>query len=371
MSKFEASIHRAHRQHSLAEQRLRSLSVSVESRPKLKPNSATASSITAIDLFSGAGGLSLGLKLAGTNVVAALDNSTEAIATHAANFPSTLHLVDDANAVNFRAFRHIDIVAGGPPCQPFSVSGKQLGETDHRDLVPIFLRAVERIKPKAFLLENVAGLTTPRFRPYLERQISALRGLGYAVFSTVLDAANFGVAQHRLRLFVVGFRGSSSFRFPTPTHGPAGHYPFVATQEILEDCPHDEPNTAKVVYCKNPVLRKQWNAGMLLNGKGRPIDLRQPAFTIPATAGGNRTHILDPDGVLRAYHSHLIAGGKARSGIVPGCRRLTVRESARIQSFPDSFLFTGAKSKQYSQVGNAVPPRLAQVVVQAILEAIE
>jgi len=348
---------------------LKSVNLEVERRPRdfTSQRELSASSLSAIDLFSGAGGLSLGLKLANVNVVAALDNSHTAIETHALNFPGTLHIVDDAGKVNFKSFRHIDIVAGGPPCQPFSVSGKQLGENDSRDLVPTFIHAVDQIKPKAFLMENVAGLNTPRFRPYLERQIASLRKLGYSVFAKVLDAADYGVAQHRLRLFVIGLRGRRSFEFPAPTHGPNAKRPFVTASDVLSNCPDDQANTAKVVYAKNPVLRRQWNAGMLLNGKGRPIDLDSPAFTIPATAGGNRTHILDPNGVLKAYHSHLIAGGKARAGIVPGCRRLTIRESARIQSFPDAFVFTGPKSKQYSQVGNAVPPRLAEAVVRAIV----
>lgn len=327
----------------------------------------SSGALNAIDLFAGAGGLSLGLKLAGVNVAAALDNSSDALATHALNFSNSIHVVDDATGVDFSSFKGIDIVAGGPPCQPFSVSGKQLGEKDSRDLVPTFLRAVEEIRPKAFLMENVAGLNSPRFRPYLDRQIEGFRSLGYAVVDGVLDSADFGVAQHRLRLFVVGIRGDRAFELPTPTHGPTTRKPYVSAKMALRDCPDDEPNTAKVVYCKNPVLRRQWNAGMLLNGKGRPLDLDQPAFTIPATAGGNRTHILDPTGVLRAYHRHLVDGGKPRVGMVPNCRRLTVRESARIQSFPDDFVFVGAKSKQYSQVGNAVPPKLAEAVVRAIV----
>jgi DNA (cytosine-5)-methyltransferase 1 len=326
--------------------------------------------LTAIDLFAGAGGLSLGLKQAGVHVVAALDNSVDAIETHALNFPGTLHIVDDANNVNFESFKRIDIVAGGPPCQPFSVSGKQLGEQDTRDLVPLFIRAVDQMQPRAFLMENVGGLTTTRFRPYLEKQVEALRRLGYDVSVAVLDAADYGVAQHRERLFVVGIRGGKKFRFPEPTHGPRGSQPYVAVRRVLEGCPVDEANTAKVVYAKNPVLRKQWNAGMLLNGKGRPLDMDQPAFTIPATAGGNRTHIVDTAGTLRAYHAELQAGGKARKGMVPGTRRLTVRESARIQSFPDAFTFVGAKSKQYSQVGNAVPPGLAEAVARALVHAL-
>jgi len=326
--------------------------------------------LSAIDLFAGAGGLSLGIKMSGINVVAALDNSVEAIETHAVNFPETLHIVDDARRVPYKSFKRIDIVAGGPPCQPFSVSGKQLGEQDARDLVPLFIRTLQEIKPSAFIMENVAGLATERFRPYLLRQADAMKSLGYQVKMTVLDAADYGVPQRRERLFVVGTRGGIDFEFPEPTHGPGRRKRHMTVRDALSNCPTDEPNTAKVVYAKNPIIRKQWNAGMLLNGKGRPLDLDQPSFTIPATAGGNRTHIIDVDDTLRRYHAHLLAGGSPRTGIVAGARRITVRESARIQTFPDWFVFTGARSKQYSQIGNAVPPMLAAAVAAALAKAL-
>jgi DNA (cytosine-5)-methyltransferase 1 len=327
-------------------------------------------SLSAIDLFAGAGGLSLGLKMSGLNVVAALDSSLEAIETHASNFPETLHIVDDARRVAFKSFKKIDVVAGGPPCQPFSVSGKQLGEQDSRDLVPLFILALRDMKPSAFIMENVAGLATERFKPYLFRQIDEMRRLGYKVNMTVLDAADYGVPQRRERLFVVGTREGVQFEFPEPTHGTGRPKPYMTVRHALNNCPTDEPNTAKVVYAKNPIVRKQWNAGMLLNGKGRPLDLDQPSFTIPATAGGNRTHIIDTNDTLRQYHAHLLAGGSPRKGVVTGARRLTVRESARIQTFPDWFVFTGARSKRYSQIGNAVPPVLAAAVAAALVKAL-
>jgi len=326
--------------------------------------------LSAIDLFAGAGGLSLGMKISGLNVVAALDNSADAIETHAVNFPETLHIVDDAHRVPYKSFKRIDVVAGGPPCQPFSVSGKQLGEQDARDLVPLFIRALREMRPSAFIMENVAGLASERFKPYLLRQIDEMRLLGYQVKKTVLDAADYGVPQRRERLFVVGTREGIQFDFPEPTHGPNRGKPHMTVRDALNNCPTDEPNTAKVVYAKNPIIRKQWNAGMLLNGKGRPLDLDQPSFTIPATAGGNRTHIIDTNDTLRQYHAHLLAGGAPRKDLVTGARRLTVRESARIQTFPDWFVFTGARSKRYSQIGNAVPPVLAAAVAAALVKSL-
>ena len=118
---------------------------------------------TAIDLFAGAGGLSLGLENAGWSIAAAVEYDKAASATHKHNFPTTEHLCQDVREIDFRRFSGIDLVAGGPPCQPFSVSGKRMGQFDLRDMVPEFVRAVAQARPKAFLMENVAGLANRRF----------------------------------------------------------------------------------------------------------------------------------------------------------------------------------------------------------------
>jgi DNA (cytosine-5)-methyltransferase 1 len=324
--------------------------------------------LKAIDVFAGAGGLSLGLKEAGWSVEAAVEYDAVAMATHKHNFPETTHLVDDVRGIDFKRFRGFDLVAGGPPCQPFSVSGKRLGSFDVRDMVPEFVRAVAEAKPRAFLMENVAGLTAARFDTYLSDQIVALRSLGYVVFSKVLNAANYGVAQRRKRLFLVGIRQDQdrAFSFPESTHEGTEDSPFVSVSNVLEQAPDDIPNTARVVYCKNPVLRKSPFAGMLFNGKGRPLENDGLAHTIPASAGGNRTHILDRHNLVGEYHAQLLSGAAPRKGTLEGVRRLTVAESARIQSFPDFFHFVGRQSSRYSQVGNAVPPKLAQAVCNSV-----
>lgn len=322
-----------------------------------------------VELFAGAGGLSLGLEMAGWRVEVAIESCSDFIDTHRVNMPQTQHICSDVRRIDFRQFAGVGLIAGGPPCQPFSVSGKQRGKEDERDMVPEFVRAIREARPEFFLMENVAGLTTPRFLPYLKQKLLSLESLGYDVHSKVLNAADYGVPQKRLRLFVVGVPRGCPFRFPAPTHGPQRERPFVTVRQCLKDCPQDEPNLAKVVYAKNPILRRSPFAGMLLNGKGRPLNLNAPSKTIPATAGGNRTHVLDKKGILRQYHAHLMAGGKPRRGIVEGCRRLTLRESARIQSFPDSFRFTGKKSHQFCQVGNAVPPLLAKAIGAAVMKS--
>lgn len=326
----------------------------------------------AIDLFSGAGGLSLGMKMAGWDVRLAVEYDATAIETHRKNMPDVAHMCDDIRDIDFSDYKgRIDLVAGGPPCQPFSVSGKQLGMLDIRDMVPEFVRVVREVRPRAFLMENVKGLTSPRFMPYLEVRIEELKNIGYDVHWKVLNAADFGVPQNRHRLFVVGVPVGTKFVFPEPTHGFKGGKKFHTVAQALKSCPADESNRAKIVLCKNPVLRRSPYAGMLLNGKGRPLNLDGPAHTIPASAGGNRTHILDPQGILLAYHAHLLEGGKAKPGQIDGCTRLTVRQSARLQTFPDWFEFVGRKNQHYAQIGNAVPPEFAAVVAKALLAAME
>lgn len=328
---------------------------------------------SAIDLFAGAGGLSLGLKESGWSVAAAVEFDETAATTHAHNFPEVEHLNCDVRGINFKRFAGIDLIAGGPPCQPFSVSGKRLGAFDLRDMVPEFVRAVQEARPRSFLMENVAGLAGSKFDRYLSEQIYALHSLGYTVFSKVLSAGDYGVAQKRNRLFLVGIRSDQKgrpFSFPKPTHGVSGGNPLVSVAEALHQVPDDVPNNAKVVFCKNPVLRRSPFAGMMFNGKGRPLDHNGLGHTIPASAGGNRTHIVDPHGLIAHYHAELMAGKRPRAGELTGVRRLTVRESARIQSFPDDFEFLGKQSSRYSQVGNAVPPVLACRVAREVAKSL-
>ena len=316
--------------------------------------------LTYIDLFSGAGGLSLGLKHAGWSPLLSVEIDKSAGETYRKNFPNTDLYIDDINNLSLKKYKGtVDLVAGGPPCQPFSVAGSQNACKDPRDMIPQFIRAVSEVKPNAFLMENVAGLTTKRHSVYLNKAITALEELGYMVKAKVLNAADYGAPQDRFRLIVVGTK-TEGFQFPRASYGVNARYEYVSAGDALNNTPEDEPNKAIVTFAKNPVLRPSPWAGMLVNGGGRPINLQQPSQTIPASAGGNRTHILDRDGVLLDYHRYLSSGGKPKSGLVEGVRRLTVRESARLQSFPDEFVFLGTRSAQYRQVGNAVPPKLSK-----------
>jgi DNA (cytosine-5)-methyltransferase 1 len=193
-----------------------------------------------------------------------------------------------------------------------------------------------------------------------------LESLGYLVKAAVLNAVYYGVPQKRRRLFVVCLR-NRRFTFPRPTHG-AGHAPVVAVKDVLPPHQLGEPNPSKVVYAKNPDIRPNPYDGHVFNGGGRPINRDLPCHTILASAGGNKTHWFDDRGVVPAYHRHLATGGAPREGVVPGARRLTVLESQIIQTFPPSLIFSGPRSSQYEQVGNAVPPVLARALGVSLLE---
>ncbi len=331
-----------------------------------------SSEYKAIDLFCGAGGLSLGLHWAGWKVTVAVELDASAAATYRHNFPETFFLEKDIQEVSFADCKDIDLVAGGPPCQPFSVAGEQLAENDPRDMVPEFVRVVGEVRPKSFLMENVPGLLTAKHKAYTSSVLQMFQSLDYDVRICVLNAADYGVPQFRERVFFLGLHKNTnaSLFLPEPEYGVGRQKPYATVREALKGTPADAPNSAKVTYCKNPVLRPSPWAGMLVNGGGRPINLDEPCQTIPATAGGNRTHIVDEGGVLREYHHYLMDGGRPRVGEVEGVRRLTARESARIQSFPDSFSFLGAKSSVYRQIGNAIPPLLAKVVGLALKQSL-
>jgi DNA (cytosine-5)-methyltransferase 1 len=321
-----------------------------------------------LDLFSGVGGLTRGLEKAGVETIAAFEFDLSICEGFRANFPDIEMFRGDVRDVDFSDWRgDVDLVTGGPPCQPFSVAGRQLSSLDPRDCVPEFIRAVAQSEPHAFIMENVSGLAALRHRHYLSAVMASLGSLGYEVRASVLDAADYGVPQFRKRLFIVGAK-ETSFLFPAATHGEDRERPHVMAADALKNTPEDIPNTARITYAKKPILRPQPWDGMLVNGGGRPINPEEPSQTIPASAGGNRTHILDPDGILVEYHAHLMDGGKPRQGDVPGVRRLTVRESARLQSFPDEHLFIGPQSSRYRQVGNAIPPLLAETIANSLIK---
>jgi DNA (cytosine-5)-methyltransferase 1 len=324
--------------------------------------------ITSVDLFAGAGGLSIGLHQAGVEVVCGVEYDAHAARTFAKRFPKAKVFSQDVRTVDLTPYRgKVDIVCGGPPCQPFSSGGLRNAADDERDMIPAFIEAVRTVQPRAFLMENVNGLTVGDRRVYLETMLEKLRVLGYTITWQVVNAADYGVPQIRKRLIAVGVR-EGVFAFPEPTHGPAATQPHVAAGEVLAAIVSTTVNSAKVTYARNPDIRPNPYHGQVYNGGGRPIDLEQPAPTILASAGGNKTHFIDVSGLVPTYHAHLERGGAPQVGELPGARRLTIEESAAIQTFPADMIFTGPQSSQYRQIGNAVPPGLALVIGTALVK---
>lgn len=325
-----------------------------------------------LDAFAGAGGLSLGLQAAGLPVTVAADSSADALQTYRRHHRAAELLGGDIASHDFKRYKgSIAIVAGGPPCQPWSTGGKQLGHADGRDGLAHFVRIVAQVRPLAFLMENVPGLTAPGNVEYLHALTRNLTELGYQVDYQILDATSYGVPQRRRRLFVVGTAPGREFTWPGATTGPGTPSPArTAGSVISADTIVGDPNPSKVTYAKNPVIRPSPFSGLLFNGGGRPLNLAAPAPTVLASAGWNRTPWVDTEGILAEYHAHLRAGGEPRSGIVPGARRLTVAEVALLQTFPSNLTFAGSRASQYVQVGNAVPPALAAAMARALVRSL-
>lgn len=340
----------------------------------------------AISLFSGAGGMDVGFKAAGFHVVAANEFDRAACETFRLNHPDVdLHEGDLAQLVEkICAYNDIDLVFGGPPCQGFSVAGKMLASDPRSQLVFRFLDVVERVKPRAFVMENVKALATLQKFQDVRKEIAVRSArAGYSLTMQVLNAKDFGVPQSRERVFFVGLLNSTrsistasfeKYRCAPPTLREAiGSLGRAGTATNRRVC------NAKVTIASRPVLRKSPYAGMLFNGQGRPLNPDGWASTLPASMGGNRTPIVDEAHLydyepawVEAYHGHLISGGSPLAmNVAPSrLRRLTIDEAALLQGFPVDYLFSGSASKVFCQIGNAVPCGLAKVVGNVVRDVL-
>lgn len=320
-----------------------------------------------LDLFSGAGGLSIGLTAAGFDIVGCVELKRDAAESYARHHPDCQLLNTDVRNVDFFQFKgKIDAVVGGPPCQPFSLGGQRKGSKDSRDMIPEFLRCLETLRPHTFIMENVPGLMMKSAAPYFASVLRRFESLGYVLNYRVLNAADYGVPQNRRRLIVLGSL-SGELDLPEPTHGTPDR-PKVFASDVI-DFKHalGEPPNCPVKYAKYPDLRPSPYAGHVYNGGGRPLNPQAPSHTLLASAGGYKTHWIDTLGIAPEYHEHLRNGGQPREGEVPGARRLTVAESILLQTFPRDMALAGRKSSQYAQIGDAVPPILAEAVGRAVI----
>lgn len=348
-----------------------------------------------IDLFAGAGGMSVGATMAGVNVRLAVEADPHAAATYAHNHPSVRLINSDIRKVrsfDVDAGRAPTALFGGPPCQGFSTSNQRTRSADNSEnwLFKEFLRAVKSCRPDWVVFENVKGIQETEDGEFLERMLIGLRRLGYSLTQEVLNAADYGVPQNRWRLFVVGSLHGVSFEFPKPFAKKR-----VTVSDAISDLPRlrngasfdwlgykSEPKTAKTAYVRAMRGKLQRSPNHHVTNNAAHI-LRRYSY-IPQ--GGNWEDI--PKRLMRNYadrercHSgiyhrleanqpSIVIGNYRKNMLIHPYqdRGLSVREAARLQSFPDWFEFKGSIGFQQQQVGNAVPPLLAKSIFDAIVSA--
>lgn len=385
------------------------------------------SSLRSLELFTGAGGLALGTHLAGFHHAALLEWNRDACETLRTNamagavpgIEEWRVLQGDVRAVAFEEFGLVDLVAGGPPCQPFSIAGKHQGMDDSRNMIPEFIRAIRALTPRAFILENVKGLQRPGFQSYYSyirlqltyptvvrrsgedwpdhlRRLEDIHTSGrfedlrYNVVDELLNAADYGVPQVRERVFLVGFRSDTGIRW----HFPEAEYSrrallyqqwvtgeYWARNGLKQP---DEPYMRTQQWRQRPIEgglfpRKPWRTVReAIKGLPEPYEGGEvAAVTNHRLIPGARPYVghtgspMDwPAKTLKAG-DHGVPGGENMVAFRDGSvRHFTVREAARLQTVPDTWHFQGAWSEAMRQLGNAVPVELAHAVARSVAVAL-
>jgi DNA (cytosine-5)-methyltransferase 1 len=307
--------------------------------------------LAALEICSGAGGQAAGLEAAGFDLAAAIEIDPHACRTLRANRPNWRVIETDVREIEGREFRGVDLFAGGVPCPPFSIAGKQLGHRDDRDLFPEALRLIESAKPKAVLLENVPGFAMARFDKYRRGLLEKLGKLGYWADWNVLNASSFGVPQLRPRFVLVALR-----------HKYAGSFSWPGTDPV---------RTTVGETVADLIAVRGW--------RGADIWRKKAGGIAPTIVGGSKKHggpDLGPTRAKQQWAALCVDGmgiadeAPDRRFAIHGKPRLTVRMVARLQGFSDDWIITGGKTAAYRQVGNAFPPPVARAVGQAIADAL-
>lgn len=305
-----------------------------------------------IEICAGAGGQALGLEQAGFEHASLVEIEAPACQTLRINRPHWNVVEGDLHHYSADKWKGIDLLAGGVPCPPFSRAGKQLGDTDERDLFPEALRLVDECKPQAVMLENVRGLLDAVFDDYRAKIITDLKKLGYVAEWRLINASDFGVPQLRPRVIFVALKKNS-----------AGHFNWPSA--LLDPPPTVGEALFDLMASNHWCGAKQW--------RERACDIA------PTLVGGSKKHGGPDLGPTRAKKAWASIGvdGMGIADAAPekefmGMPRLTVRMAARIQGFPDHWQFSGKKTAAYRQIGNAFPPPVACAVgtqIQAALNA--
>lgn len=309
------------------------------------------SSLSVLEICAGAGGQSSGLEQAGFGHALAVEIDKQAAATLRLNRPTWKVHEGDVREIDGRDYSGIDLLAGGVPCPPFSVAGKQLGAEDERDLFPEALRLVKEAKPAAVMLENVRGLASAKFAPYRHSILHELNNLGYAADWQLLYSSSYGVPQLRPRFILVAFKKSLASNFVWPE--PIGTPPTVG-ETLL------------------PLMAARgWSGADAWADRADGVG--------PTVVGGSKKHGGADLGPTRAKAGWLALGvdGKGIANEAPGADapatlipKLTNRMVARVQGFADEWEFAGLKTSVYRQIGNAFPPPVARRIGESIGEAL-
>jgi DNA (cytosine-5)-methyltransferase 1 len=342
-------------------------------------------SIKVIDLFCGCGGLSHGFIEAGYEVILGIDHWKDAIQTFESNHKNSIGLVADLfnetpEEISRKTdIKNADLIIGGPPCQGFSIAGKRIVDDERNKLYKSFVNFVKYFQPKAFMLENVPNIISMSNGIVKDNIVKDFESLGYKVVYKVLKASEFGIPQNRKRAFFVGIKGDKEFIFPNPTT-----LELLTSQEAISDLPEGSivdgekysikarskyqellRENSKGIYNHQITVHNEQTIKIISmvpdggNYKNLPIELHQ---TRKVNIAWTRLNSNKPSFTIDTGHNHHFHYEFNR---VP-----TARESARLQSFPDSFIFKSGKTSQLKQIGNAVPPLLAKILAENLIKYI-
>ncbi len=337
--------------------------IAASSSARLDPNDLMpqldANGLTCLSLFSGGGGLDLGFERAGFAHQAAFEILGVCGDTLRANRPHwdirSGAIDGDVRTAEFSTFRGIDVVHGGPPCQPFSTAGKQAGADDPRNMWPDFVRCVQQSRPRAFVAENVPGLLDRKFEDFVAQYINAPLEDNYRIFKFKVSAHDFGVPQARTRVIFVGFRADRDamrWRVPEATHG-------------------DERSLFGVLLPRNTARKS-------LGLTATDFDAVAPTLRSGFTGPRKTTGVVNSVGSMKVWGSLAIWPNgvqptRARAAAYPpenGHYRLSVSDCALMQGFPEDWRFTGAVYQALGQIGNSVCPPIGYVVARSVAAAL-
>jgi len=343
-------------------------------------------SLNCIDLFSGCGGMSLGFENAGFKVLLGIDFDKKALETFEKNHKNSKIIYNDITKISYKTDikkilknEKIDVIIGGPPCQGMSLSGPRKFNDPRNKLYLSYIRLVKEIEPKAFVIENVPGLLGLFKGAIKDNILKEFSKIGYSMKYNVLCASNYGVPQKRKRVFFIGIKGTENdFEFPLADKME------ISCEMALSDLPQLKDSIGEQIqhYTKAPQNRYQKNMRVNSNTIKNHIaanhseKVKNIISFVPD--GGNYKNL--PEEYMGSRNFNVAWTRFSRNKPAPTIdtghrhhfhyeynRVPTVRECARLQSFPDNFIFYGSKTEQFRQVGNAVPPLMAQKIAESLL----